>query len=99
MAVTLTKLIDGNPAISDTLLYAQIVRCPRCERKYRLGYSEGEWHRVKDWLKLAVSAMLKDHNARHEAATITLEWRVTRSRDARAMHGIGVTGEPERRDD
>lgn len=80
MAATLTKIIDGKPAISDTLLNEQIVQCPRCEQKYRLGYSEGEWHRVKDWLKLVQSAIRKDHNLGHEAATIPLEWSGTRRR-------------------
>ncbi len=37
--------------------------------------SDGEWHRVKDWLKLAETAIRKDHDLRHEAATIPLEWR------------------------
>ena len=72
MAVTLTKIIDGKPAVSDTLTNGLTVRCPRCEQAYWLGYSEGEWHRVKDWLKLAETAIRKDHDLRHEAATIPL---------------------------
>ena len=74
MAAILTKIVNGKPVISDTLLNEQIVSCPRCEQKYRLGYSEGEWHRVKDWLKLAESAIRKDHDLRHEAVSIPLAW-------------------------
>ena len=80
MPVTLTKMIDGKPVISDTLTNEQTVQCPRCEQSYWLRYSDSEWHRVKDWLKLAESAIRKDHDLRHEAATIPLEWRGIRRR-------------------
>lgn len=81
MAVTLTKVIDGKPAVSDTPTNEQTVKCPRCGQTYQFGYSDAEWHRVKDWLKLAESAIRKDHViGRHEAATIPLEWRGIRRR-------------------
>jgi hypothetical protein len=35
---------------------------------------------VKDWLKIAETAIRKDHDQRHEAATISLEWRGIRRR-------------------
>jgi len=56
------------------------VKCLRCEQTYRLGYSDDEWHRVKDWLKLAQAAIRKEHDLRHEAVTIPLEWCGTRRR-------------------
>jgi hypothetical protein len=80
MPATLTKIIDGKPVISDMLTNEETVKCPRCEQTYRLGHSDGEWHRVKDWLKLAETAIRKDHDLRHEAATIPLEWRGIRRR-------------------
>jgi len=80
MPVTLTKIQNGKPAVSDDLKNEQIVKCPRCERTYRLGYSDTEWHRVKDWLQLAAKATRKEHDLRHEAATIQLEWRGIRRR-------------------
>jgi len=80
MAATLTKIIDGKPLVSDDLTNEQTVQCPRCEQTYRLSYSDNEWHRVKDWLKLAETAIRKDHDQRHEAATIPLEWRGIRRR-------------------
>ena len=80
MPATLTKIIDGKPVVSDTLTNEQTVRCSRCGQTYRLGYSDTEWHRVKDWLKLAVAAIRKDHDLRHEVATIPLEWRGIRKR-------------------
>jgi len=46
MAVLLTKIVDGKPAISDTLGNQQTVKCPRCEQEYRLGYSDDEWHKL-----------------------------------------------------
>ena len=80
MATTLTKIIDGKPAISDSLTNEQTVECSRCGQKYRYAYSDNEWHRVKDWLKLAQMAMREDHDLRHEAATLPLEWRGIRRR-------------------
>ena len=49
----MTKIIDGKPVAPDELTNEQTVRCPRCEQTYRLGYSDNEWHRVKDWFKRA----------------------------------------------
>ncbi len=74
MAAALTKIQNGKPAVSDTLKNQQVVKCPRCERTYRLGYSDSEWHRLKDWLGLAETAIRKDHDSQHEAATLPLEW-------------------------
>lgn len=75
MAVSLTKIVNSKPAISDTLVNEQIVKCPLCEQTYRLGYSDGEWHKLSAWLKKADSAMRKNHkHDTHEAVTITLTW-------------------------
>ena len=76
MSVTLTKIIDGKPTnTSDTVTNGVTVCCPRCEQAYWLSYSDGEWNKVKDWLKPAESAIRKDQGLRHEALTIPLEWR------------------------
>jgi len=80
MPESLTKILDGKPVVSDDLTNEQTVKCPRCGLAYRLGYSDTEWHRVKDWLNLAAKAIRKDHDLRHEAATIPLEWRGIRRR-------------------
>src|SRR5712671_6991046 len=69
------------PGVSDDLTNELAVRCPRCQQTYRLGYSDTEWHRVKDWLQLAAKAIRKDHDLRHEAAIIPLEWRGIRRRE------------------
>jgi hypothetical protein len=78
--VTLTRIQNGKPAVSDDLKNELAVKCPRCSRTYRLGYSDSEWNKVKDWLKLAATAIRKDHDSRHEAATIALDWRAIRRR-------------------
>ncbi len=36
--------------------------------------------KVKDWLKLAQTAIHRDHDSRHEAATIRIDWRGIRRR-------------------
>jgi len=81
MPVTLAKIINGNAAVSDDLGNAQTVACPRCGQSYRLSYSDSEWHRLKDWQRIAETALRKDHAAQHEATAIPLEWpRVSRRR-------------------
>jgi hypothetical protein len=80
MAVTLTKIIDGKPAQADAHANALTVECPRCEQSYRLSYSDDEWHRLRTWQDLAGKALRKDHDLRHEAATIPLEWSGIRRR-------------------
>ena len=80
MAVTLTKIVDGDPVISDALTNTLTVRCPRCEQNYRLGYSDDEWNKLRHWQELAGKALRKDHDLRHEAATIPLEWSGIRRR-------------------
>ena len=80
MAVSLTKIVDGKAAISDTLTNSQTVKCLECEQEFRLGYSDGEWNRVKDWLAIAESAIRKDHKRKHEVASVGLEWRGLRRR-------------------
>jgi hypothetical protein len=72
MAVTLTKLADGKSVVSDTLPNDQPVKCPLCDQLFRLGYSDSEWNRVKDWLGLAERAIRDDHNKRrHEVLSLT----------------------------
>ena len=80
MSVTLTKITDGKPSVSDALPNQHTVKCPRCEQAYVLAYSDSEWNKLKDWLKIAETAIRKDHDLRHEAARITLEWRGIRRR-------------------
>jgi hypothetical protein len=77
--VSLIKIIDGT-AVADALPNEHFINCPRCSQTYRLGYDDAEWHRVKDWMKLAEAALRRDHDARHAAATITLQWRGIRRR-------------------
>lgn len=80
MAVTLTKLVNGKPAVSDTLPNEQTVRCPFCEQVFRLGYSDSEWNRVKDWLGIADRAIREDHKRRHEVEALGLTWKPLRRR-------------------
>jgi hypothetical protein len=80
MSVSLAKIINGNPAVTDDLVNAQTITCPRCDQAYRLAYSDSEWHRLKDWRQIAETALRKDHAARHEATAISLEWRGIRRR-------------------
>jgi hypothetical protein len=77
MPVTLTRFGER---ISPEAANSHVLRCPKCEQKYLLGYSDEEWHRMKDWLELAETVIRKDHDLRHEAASIPLEWRGGRRR-------------------
>jgi hypothetical protein len=75
MAVSLTKIVNGKPAISDTLPNEQTVKCPRCSQQYRLAYSDDEWHRLSTWLGKAERAVRESHKKRHDAAVLYLRWR------------------------
>jgi len=59
--VSLTKILDSKAATNDTLLNAQVVRCPHCEQTYRLEYGEGEGRHLSAWLKKADAAIRKSH--------------------------------------
>ena len=80
MTVSLTKVVNGQPEVSDTLTNEQTLKCPLCDQTYRLGYSDGEWNRVKDWLGIAERAIRQDHKRKHEIATLALEWKGLRRR-------------------
>jgi hypothetical protein len=74
MAVLLTKIADGTPAISDTLPNQQKVKCPKCEQEYRLAYTDNEWHKLSAWLGKAERAARESHKMRHDAAALELDW-------------------------
>jgi hypothetical protein len=75
MPVSLTKIVSGKPAVSDTLLEEQMVKCSRCEQTYRLGYSDREWHRLSAWLGKAERAIRESHRQdKHELPLVELIW-------------------------
>jgi hypothetical protein len=75
MAVSLTKIVNGKPAISDTLLNEQAVKCPQCEQTYRLGYSDGERHRLSTWIGKAETAIRESHRRDdHALPSLGLNW-------------------------
>jgi hypothetical protein len=78
MAVSLTKIIDGKPAVSDSLTNELVMECPSCDQVYRLGYSDTERNRVKDWLAIAERAIREDHKQKHQAESLHLEWKPVR---------------------
>lgn len=59
--VCLTKILHNKAALNDTLLNAQVVRCPHCEQTYRLEYGEGEGRHLSAWLRKADTAIRKSH--------------------------------------
>ena len=74
MAVSLTKVVNGKPAISDTLPNEQTVKCPRCEQTYRFAYTDDEWNKVSAWLGKADTAMRESHKTNHTADVLDLRW-------------------------
>jgi hypothetical protein len=78
MPVTLTKIVDGKPAVKDTLENEQILQCSLCDEVYRLGYSDNEWTRVKDWLNIAERSIREGHKSKHQAESLHLEWKPMR---------------------
>jgi len=78
MPVTLTKIVDGRPAAADSFKKKLTVKCPLCDQVYRLGYSDSEWNRVKDWLNIAERSIREDHKSKHQAESLRLEWKPLR---------------------
>jgi hypothetical protein len=78
MPVSLIKIIDRKPVVSDSLSNEQTVKCPVCGAAFRLGYSDSEWNRVKDWLTIAERAIREDHKHKHQAESLHLEWKPVR---------------------
>ena len=74
MAVLLSKLVNGMPAIGNTLPNQQTVNCPKCAQQYRLAYSDNEWHKLSAWLGKAEKAMRLSHKKRHDAPVLELDW-------------------------
>jgi hypothetical protein len=56
------------------------VKCPRCDQSYQLSYSDDEWNRLKDWLRVAERVLREDHKQRHELPSPTLKWNPVRGR-------------------
>lgn len=73
VAVSLTK--DGAPGVLPNHL---TVKCPTCGQGYRLYYSDDEWNRVKDWIRLAERALREDHKGRHELSSLEVHWKPVR---------------------
>ena len=74
MAVLLTKIVNGVPAMSDTLPNQQTVKCQRCEQEYQLSHSDDEWHRLSAWLGKAARAVRQSHRTGHNADVLGLRW-------------------------
>ena len=75
MAVLLTK--TGLP---QSLPNRLTVACPVCDQTYDLSYSDDEWNRVKDWIRLAERALRQDHKTRHRVFSVELHWQPVRGR-------------------
>ena len=66
-------MIDGKSAVNNTLENKLTVTCPLCDQEYRMGYSDSEWNRVKDWLTIAERDVRQDHKRKHQAQSLHLE--------------------------
>ena len=66
--------------MSDTLENELILQCSLCDEVYRLGYSDSEWNRVKDWLTIAERAIRHDHKLKHQAESLNVGWKPARRR-------------------
>lgn len=73
--VTVSLAKDGAPYVFPNHL---TVKCPTCGQSYRLSYSDDEWNRVKDWIRLAERALREDHKRRHELPSLALDWKPVR---------------------
>ena len=77
MPATLTKVENLKSAVFDSPKNEQTLKCPCCERIYLLAYSDkNESHWEKEWLKIAKTAMRRDHDSSHETRTLFLTWHL-----------------------
>ena len=44
----------------------RLIQCPHCPQKYLLVWDDGEWNSVKDWIRVAESAVRKSHRIHGE---------------------------------
>lgn len=68
--ISLCKITNGEPPTPDTLSNEAIVKCPRCDQTYRLGYSDNEWHRLSAWNQKAETAIKNAHRERDHGTGI-----------------------------
>jgi len=45
-----------------------LIECPYCPQQYLLVWDDAEWNSVKDWIRLAETAVRKSHRAHAEIA-------------------------------
>jgi hypothetical protein len=46
----------------------RLIQCPYCSQQYLLVWDDKEWNSVKDWIRLAETAVRKSHRAHGEIA-------------------------------
>jgi hypothetical protein len=61
MAIAITKIVDGEPAVNDGLPNHESEKCPKWAQTYRLGSSDEEWHKLQHWMKLSEAAARASH--------------------------------------
>jgi hypothetical protein len=49
----------------------RLIQCPYCPQRYLLVWDDKEWNSVKDWIRLAETAVRKSHRAHGEIALPT----------------------------
>jgi hypothetical protein len=60
------ELVKTGARIQDGLLvHPEKIVCDQCTQDYELHYSEGEEHRIKEWLPKAKAAVNKSHSNNH----------------------------------
>ena len=74
MAVELLKETHGKTSIADNLPHHEKIKCAHCDQTYQFRYSNGESHRLKEWLPRAQAAVNKSHTDEHSAASLLVSW-------------------------
>jgi hypothetical protein len=76
MAIALTKIVDGEPAMNNGFK-PRNRKCSECARAYRIGSSDEDWHKRQDWMKLSEAAARASH-PEHGADSLTVVWKTGR---------------------
>jgi hypothetical protein len=65
MPTSLQKFVDDRKINPNS---ERLIPCPFCPQKYLLVWDDQEWNSVKDWIRLAETAVRKSHRAHGEIA-------------------------------
>lgn len=60
--------------MTDTLPNCEVIRCHRCSQEYQFRYSNGEAHRLEQWIPKAQRVVNESHPRGHPEESLAVPW-------------------------